>query len=77
MRVLGVFENWAVKRPTATTVSNVATDRQTDKHRGLLEMTPLCTRICPYPFFEATPLGAAPRPPVMNINARSAGQTPG
>ena len=27
-------------------------------------MTPLCTRICPYPFFEATHLGAAPGPPV-------------
>jgi len=25
-------------------------------------MTPLCTRICPYPFFEATPPGAAPGP---------------
>jgi len=24
----------------------------------------LCTRICPYPFFEATPPGAAPGPPV-------------
>ena len=27
-------------------------------------MTPLCTRICPYPLFEATPPGAAPGPPV-------------
>ena len=27
-------------------------------------MTPLCTRICPYSFFEATPPGAAPGPPV-------------
>ena len=25
---------------------------------------PLSTRICPYPFFEATPPGAAPGPPV-------------
>ena len=24
----------------------------------------LCTRICPYPFFEVTPPGAAPGPPV-------------
>jgi len=28
-----------------------------------MEMTPLCTRIFPYPFFEATPPGAAPGPP--------------
>ena len=27
-------------------------------------MTSLCTRICPCPFFEATPPGAAPVPPV-------------
>jgi len=27
-------------------------------------MTPLCTRICPFPFFEATPPGAALGPPV-------------
>jgi len=25
-------------------------------------MTPLCTRICPYPFFEATPPGTLPDP---------------
>ena len=25
-------------------------------------MTPLCTRLCPCPFFEATPQGAAPGP---------------
>ena len=27
-------------------------------------MTPLRTRMCPYPFFEDTPPGAAPGPPV-------------
>ena len=27
-------------------------------------MSPLCTRICPCPFFEVTPPGAAPGPPV-------------
>ena len=27
-------------------------------------MAPLCARICPYPFFEATAPGAAPGPPV-------------
>jgi len=27
-------------------------------------MTPLCTRMCPYPFFEVTTPGAAPGPPV-------------
>ena len=37
---------------------------QTDRNRGLWEVTPLCTRICPYPFFEAIPPGAAPGPPV-------------
>ena len=26
--------------------------------------SPLCTHMCPYPFFEATPPGAAPGPPV-------------
>jgi len=39
----------------------VRTDRQTS---WALEMTPLCTRMCPYLFFEATPPGAAPGPPV-------------
>ena len=29
-------------------------------------MTPLCTRIYTHPFFEATPPGAAPGPPVKN-----------
>jgi len=33
---------------------------------GVDRKAPLCTRICPCPFFEATPLGAAPRPPVQN-----------
>ena len=32
MRLLGVFENWAGKRPT---VILVATHTHTDKHRGL------------------------------------------
>ena len=32
-------------------------------------MTPLCTRIYTHPFFEATPPGAAPGPPV-NTGAR-------
>ena len=27
-------------------------------------MAPFCTRICPYSFFDATPPGAAPGPPV-------------
>ena len=29
-------------------------------------MTPLCTRMYTHPFFEATPPGAAPGPPVKN-----------
>ena len=29
-------------------------------------MTPLCTRMYTHPFFEATPPGAAPGPPVEN-----------
>ena len=48
-----------LKRPTYIIV---ATHRHTDSYRGLLEMTPLCMRICPYPLFEATPPGAAPDP---------------
>ena len=40
----------------------MATD--THRHRRLKEMTPLCARICPCPFFEATTPGAAPGPPV-------------
>jgi len=41
----------------------------TDRHTGIMEMivgyketTLLCTRICPYPFFEVTSPGAAPDP---------------
>ena len=41
-------------------------------------MTPLCTRIYTHPFFEATPPGAAPGPPVKNrvpVFATSGGVT--
>jgi len=59
MHVLGVFENWAgrcvcLKRPAAILVATdteTHTHRQTDRDRGLEEMTPLCTHICPHPFF--------------------------
>ena len=41
------------------------TQKHTDRHHGLQETPPpLCTHICPCPFFEATPPGAAPGPPV-------------
>ena len=49
------------------THTDTQTHRHTDKHTNnasYKEMTPLCTRICPYPFFEVTPPGAAPGPPV-------------
>ena len=49
-----------LKRPTAALV---ATHRPTGIV-GYRKLTPLCTRICPYPLFEATPPGAAPGPPV-------------
>jgi len=39
-------------------------DRDTERDCGLLYMkpVPLCKSICPFPFFEATPPGAAPGP---------------
>jgi len=42
------------------------THTQTHTHTDIVgyKNDPLCTRICPYPFFEATPPGAAPGPPV-------------
>jgi len=44
-------------------VDLVATDTHT-KASWAIETTALCTRICPYPFIEVKPPGAAPGPPV-------------
>ena len=50
------------KRPTAIIV---VTDRQTHRKASwAIGNGPLCTRICPYTFFEVTPPGTAPGPPV-------------
>ena len=40
--------------------------RQTDDTQttAAIGNDPICTRICTYPFFEVTPPGAAPGPPV-------------
>jgi len=53
------------KRSTAILVAT-HTHRQTHRQKSwaIGNAPPLCTRICPYPFFEVTPPGAAPGPPV-------------
>ena len=40
-------------------------------------MASLCVRMCPYPFFEATPLGAAPDPRLKpgSVSVSSGGVT--
>ena len=41
--------------------------RQTDRRKnGCRKLNPPCTRMYTHPFFEATPPGAAPGPPVKN-----------
>ena len=42
-------------------------DTHTDRDRRLKEITPLFTRMCPYPFFEAMTPGAAPGPRIRRF----------
>ena len=42
------------------------TDTHTDGQNGYRKLNPPCTRMYTHPFFEATPPGAAPGPPVKN-----------
>jgi len=75
MRVLDVFENWAGKcvcvfektncHFSGPIVTLVATDRPTHRQTGIMgyrKFHPLCSRICPYPFFEAHPRAPPPDP---------------
>ena len=56
-----IFGNSNFKRATVTLRDTRAHAR---RGRGLFEITPLCTHVCPCPFFEATAPCAAPAPPV-------------
>ena len=53
-----------VKRKLPLQEVQTHTDNTDTEILGCRKPTPLCTRICPYPFFKATPLGAALGPPV-------------
>ena len=50
-----------LKETSTLVATHMDTQREREREGSwALGNGPLCTRVCPYPFFEATLLGAAP-----------------